>query len=158
MRIVFLAVFVVPFLGACASTSPYVTRSTASPAEVPALLQGSPFIRAFTRVEQRRIPEEIEVYYKAVPEKAWQVLGVSKKLFLMEPPGRPEAPFDEVAVVVVYKRGVEDNGAMQELRAIASELGGDGLVDVQRRPLFSQLTEYSPMTAVQYYAEVFRYR
>jgi len=128
-------------------------------ADVDAELRDSPKVELVVKDKPapRALPEQIEAYYFR-----WNPLtrpdGVKnwKEIFVMGEPSSPAWSYKPVAKLEIAQRSRDDVSAMNTLRALASELGGDALVDLRRDPMIDSPKFGARILGFRYLATVVR--
>lgn len=151
MRRKLLALIPALLLTGCVST--YYTQ------DAEAVFRDSPRIESLVKEKPaaRTTAANIESYYfwwnpltRPDAVRNW------KEIFVMGESSSPAWPYLEIARVDVAQRTRDDAAAMQTLRALASSMGGDALIDLRRDPMIDGPKFGSKIIGFHYLATVVR--
>lgn len=127
--------------------------------DVEAVLRAPPKIELLVKEKpgSRTSAESIEGYYywwnpltRPDAVKNW------KEIFVMGEASSPAWPYTEIAHLEIAQRTRADATAMQLLRALASSLGGDALIDLRRDPMIDSPKFGARIIGFRYLATVVR--
>jgi hypothetical protein len=149
-RRIFL-VITVTFLSGCVSQ--YYVQ------DVDAVLRDSPKIDLLVKEKPalRTAAENIEAYYFLWnPFTRPDAVENWKEIFVMGESSSPAWTYTAIAKVVVAQRRRDDISAMKILRSLASDMGGDALIDLRRDPMIDNPKFGSRILGYRYLATVVR--
>lgn len=154
-RLVTLTVAIM--IGGCASHSMLFFDSVDS-AEVPSLISKSPHIKSLTKVQhtKRTDPQNIVLFNYAFHEfnAPNRVLNWQYH-YMIGPASAPDWSNEKIAEVIVYLRTRDDATALQTFKRVASDIGGDAVVEMHRKPIIPKIPP-APIEAYLYYGVVVR--
>jgi hypothetical protein len=127
--------------------------------DVDAVLRDSPKIELLAKDKpaSRTAAESIEAYYfwwnpltRPDAVKNW------KEIYVMGESSSPAWPYTRIASVEIAQRARDDTTAMKTLRSLASDLGGDALIDLRRDPMIDKPQFGARILGFRYLATVVR--
>jgi hypothetical protein len=127
--------------------------------DVDTVLRDSPKIELLVKDKPalRTTAEDIEAYYfwwnpltRPDAVKNW------KEIFVMGESSSPAWPYTPIAKLEIAQRVRDDTSAMKTLRSLASDLGGDALIDLRRDPMIDSPKFGARILGFRYLATVVR--
>ena len=106
----------------------------------------------------RTAAENIGAYYHSWTLTRPDAVKNRKELFVMGEPSAPEWRYDLIASLEIAQRTRDDVRAMATLRSLASDLGGDALIDLRRAPMIDRPQFGAKILGFKYLAIVVRRR
>lgn len=147
----FYVVFVVMFVSGCVSK--YYAP------DVDAVLRASPNIELLVKDKPapRTTADSIEAYYfRWNPLTRPDAVQNWKEIFVMGESSSPAWTYSSIARIQVAQRKRDDISAMKSLRSLASDLGGDALIDLRREPMIDNPKMGARILGFRYLATVVR--
>lgn len=140
------------------STHSTVINHPVAPDQVRGLIANSPHVKELTdrKFEKRTSPESIQLfYYKFSSLNSPGLLKDWEYHYVVAPASSPEWPHQRLAEISVYLPARDDNRASATLREVASSIGGDGVVEIHRKPITTRPLP-APIVAYLYFGIVVR--
>lgn len=143
-------------LAGCASHSTMVNRPV-SPEELPALIKNSPHVTALSPTRAKRTePDKIALHnfhFHALNQP--DGLTNWKYHYVIGEGSIPAWSYERVAEIQIYLRTRADPLALPRFRRLASEMGGDAVIEMHRKPIITRQLP-APIDAYLYYGVVVR--
>lgn len=109
------------------------------------------------RLPSRTAAENIEAYYFWWnPLQRPDAIKDWKEIFIMGESSAPAWAYTSIANIDIAQIAKDDATAMRVLRPLASDLGGDALIDLRRRPMIDRSRFGNRIMGFQYSATVVR--
>jgi hypothetical protein len=126
--------------------------------EVAKLIAESPHVARLSdnKFESRTSPEAVQFfYYRFGLFTEPSLIKNWKYHYVLEPSSSPVWAYEKLARVTVYLQKRDDAQAYRQYRQVASAMGGDGVIDMHRKPIITQRPP-APIAAYLYYGVVVR--
>ena len=126
--------------------------------ELETLITESPHIKFLKphTTERKTNPDDISFfYYLFHPLNEPNLIKNWEYHYKIQPASSPDWSYEKLAEVVIYLRDRDDTQASNIFRHTASTIGGEGVIDIYRKPITTKRTP-APIASHLYYGVVVR--